>query len=636
MSPTAGNMLRHAVSALVAVALLVATPAPAEAISPDEIITLTKLGIGPTEIIKAIKKDRTVFNLSVADILSLKKARVDEEVLKFMLVTPQKFGRGKAARTAPSASPAAAPEETEAERKARDEKLRQEALKLLEERRRAEEAQRRAFAKGVLAKGNALAQEGRFVEAIKAFQKFMDQGQFAPDSEEAYLAKFGIANALVRSGMHQAAARALLEVLLAGAERPFFQTAFKQLRDLRQKVNYAPPGLEELTRFFVGGFSQGFQDEYNYVLGEFYSDYNNWTQALKYLEQVTPRAADYGRAQYLKGLIEVRNQMVKSAVRSFQQAIVATEENESDPAVKDLAYLALARIAYEIGDGDAAIYYYRKVPAESYKGATALYESGWVYFMKGDYARALGTFHTLHSPYFQHQFYPELWILESTIYMNMCRFDHAESGLERYSATISPLGQPLKDFLRTTVRPEAFYRALADTVAGRKVHRLPRALVSPVLADVEFYNLYRTIKQIESEIERIAPHVADLGDYGKELFAKLKALREDRVRETGIKIQRILKDVETELADYEMKVTELEVDLQDEKLEEEQRKLLALETPEEDEPAQAIEKGGAVAIVGSDSWQWPFEGVAWGEYWSDEIGTYRAFVADRCVRAEAE
>ncbi len=610
-------------------------PKSALAITQDEVVTLTKLGIQADEIIKAIEKDKTVFNLTVTDILALKKASVDEKVLKFMLSTPNRFGKqpggeqtgpGETTPTGPTE-----PVETEEQKKAREEQMRLEALKLLEERKKAEEAQRAAFAKGVLATGRALADQGKFVESIQAFQKFVEQGGFAPDSEEAYLAKFGIANALVKAGLYQAAAKELVEVVLAGPERPFFQTAFQQLRELRRKVNYSPPDLEEMTRFFVDNFSRGFQDEFNYVLGEFYFDYNNWSQALKYLDAVSPQAPDYARAQYLKGLVEIRNQLAKSAVQSFQKAIIATEENATDPEVKDLAFLALARIAYEVGDADAAIYYYRKVPKGTAKQATALYESAWVYFVKGDYSRALGTFQTLHSPYFKHQFYPELWILEATVYMNLCHFESAEEALAQYAKEVTPLGVPLKDFLLKTVRPEDYYDALVSTVSGKQSSGLPRELAAPVLGNVEFYNLYKTLKQIEHEQKIIASKGQALGGFGQEIATKLEALHKDRTRELGIKIQRILKETEGVLADYDQKKLEIEVDLGDLRIEEEAKKLEALNGDEETTtPPPTAESGGTVAIVGSDTWEWPFE----GEYWKDEIGYHRSFIKDQCVREQ--
>ena len=40
--------------------------------------------------------------------------------------------------------------------------------------------------------------------------------------------------------------------------------------------------------------------------------------------------------------------------------------------------------------------------------------------------------------------------------------------------------------------------------------------------------------------------------------------------------------------------------------------------------------GGSTAIVGASQWQWGFE----GEYWKEEIGTYRAFIKNQCVRED--
>ena len=620
------------IACLLTLPVLTATGSEARAeITVQQVKGLTTMGIAPTEIIKAIEREKTVFNLTVQDILGLKKAGVDQKVLTYMLSTPQRFGKKGTSKgktettTTPDTS---APALTDEERRAEEERMRQEALKLLEEKKRAEEARRKAYAKGVLAKGRALAQAGKFVESIQAYKSFVEQGGFAPDTEEAYLANFGIAEALVKAGLYQAAAKQLVDILLAGPERPFFQSAFEQLRELRKKVNYSPPDLEELTKFFVGKFSRSFQDSYNYVIGEFYYDYNNWSQVLKYLDVVTPRSKDYGKAQYLKGLVEVRNQLYKSAVASFQRAIIATEENNSDAEVKDLSFLALARIAYEAGDYDAAIYYYRKIPNRSYKRATALYESAWVYFVKGDFSRALGTFHTLHSPYFAHQFYPELWILESTIYMNLCHFKFAEKALQEFRREVLPLGTPLKSFLVKTVRPEEFYVAVVSTLQGKKSYALPRRLIALVMSDVDFYNLYKTVKQIESEQALIRQNEAQLGEFGKELSSKLADLHAGRVRDMGYKIQQILKASEGNLADYEQKSREIQEDLYNEQLQEEERKLIA---GEEAKPEETAETGGATAIVGSDSWEWPFE----GDYWSDEIGYYRAFIRDKCPKEDS-
>jgi tetratricopeptide (TPR) repeat protein len=625
-------------STIGALLVLAGAPAEASAITAEEVITLTKLGISPEEIVKAVKKDRTVFQLDVSEILRLKKAGVHPDVIKFMLQTPTLFGTktGTSATGTPNDTGATSPppeerELTEEEKRAREERMRQEAMKLLEEKKKAEERQRQAFAQGVLKTGRDLADAGKWVESVETFQRFVEASGFAPNSEEAYLAEFGIANALVKAGLLQSAAKELVEVLLHGPEKPFFQTAFDLLRELRREINYSPPNLEELTRFSVESFSKAFRNEFSYVLGEFFYEYQNWDQALAFLDQVTPEAPDYARAQYLKGLVEVRNKLYKSAVKSFQRAVLATEENHSDREVKDLAFMALARIAYEAGDADAGIYYYRKVPRDSYKYSQSLYESAWVYLMKADYSRALGMFQDLHSPHFRHHFFPELWILEATIYMHLCHFSVAEQALERFRAEISPMAVPLKQFLLKTVRPEDYYTSLVQTVAGKESYGLPPRLGAPVLANVEFYNLYKTIKRIEKEQETIEGQRSRLGAFGDDLADKLKMLHADRVREIGIKIQRILNETQNDLADWELKLKEIEVDLQDQKIAEEERKLRCINDPEACKGDVVVgETGGQVAIVGSDQWEWPFE----GEYWSDEIGYHRAFIQEVCAEEE--
>ena len=103
-------------------------------------------------------------------------------------------------------------------------------------------------------------------------------------------------------------------------------------------------------------------------------------------------------------------------------------------------------------------------------------------------------------------------------------------------------------------------------------------------------------------------------------------------------------------------------------------KLLELEGIEETQESESVEVGGAIAIVGSGSWSWPFQGhvtgvvieeelgfgalgddfmddtgleasggattkpdqtantvpTGFGEYWADEIGSYRAFIKSKC------
>lgn len=621
------------------VALALSYAAPALAITLDQVFTLLESEVPDETIVKKIQKDGSKFTLGPKEIMELKRRGASQKLIQFM-ITSAAAGKGAPAGgggEVEKAKEVKKPERelSEAEKAAEEARLKEESLRILEEQKKREEAGRKMFAGKVLAAGQAYANNGEFVKAIQTFTKFVEEGvdgvAFAPDSAEAYSAKYGIANALARAGLVQSAADTLLDVVRAGSDKLFFVHAFEQLRELRKQIIYRPPELEELTKIAVSAFEQPFQDAYFYFVGEALNDFGVKDQARPYLEKVSTKAADYARAQYLIGLMAIPENpeeklvggQVKDASEAFQKSVLAAEGQLDGRPVVDLAYLALARLAYDIQQFDAAIYYYKKISKNSPKLATAFYESGWTYFLKGDTSRALGTFHALHSPYFAHQFYPELWVLEATAYVNLCHADKAEQAMKMFEEKIFVLGPPLRDFLKRSKRPEEFYNNFLAAVNNPKSGvGLPRQLQSPVLSNVEFYNLHQTVKQIDKEDKIIRANLAALGPTGQELLQKLGQRRTERVSEAGVVIQQTLRQAQKELDLYFDKLAQLRLDLDEirtQEIEEEQ-------AGRGKELGDAVAKEGPVAIAGSDSMSWPFE----GEFWKDEIGAYRSYLKSKC------
>jgi tetratricopeptide (TPR) repeat protein len=619
-----------------ALASLLSTGYAAEAlaISMEQIISLLDVEATDDQIIKRIQKDGSKFNLTPKEIMELKRKGATDKLIRFMLST----GAGTAPKAAEAAPKKPVERElTDAERAAEEAKLREESIRLAEEQKRREEAQRAAFAGKVLRQGQDYANAGQFVPAIQVFTKFVEDGvggmPFAPDSNEAYIAKYGMANALARAGLIQSAADTLLDVVALGSDKMFFQTAFSQLRDLRKQIIYRPPELEKLTGLSVDRFDAGFQDSFYYMLGESLKDYIGSDRARAYLEKVSSTSKDYARAQYLLGLMEIPDNpddkltgaQVKAASESFQRAVEAAEAHADMRPVVDLAYLALARLAYDIQQFDAAIFYYKKISKNSPKLATAFYESGWTYFLKGDTSRALGTFHALHSPYFAHHFYPELWVLEATAYVNMCLPDRAEAAMKMFEDKVMVLGPPLRDFLKRPRKNGEYYAQFVAAVNNPKsAQGLPRQLQSPVLMNVEFFNLHNTIKQIQKEEQIITAKLGELGPFGQEVLSKLGQRRKDLEFESSTLIQQTLRQAQRELELYQDKLAQLRLDLDEIRVGELDKELAG----EAAAAGEAVAKEGPVAIAGSDSMSWPFQ----GEFWKDEIGAYRSFLKSKCNR----
>ena len=96
-----------------------------------------------------------------------------------------------------------------------------------------------------------------------------------------------------------------------------------------------------------------------------------------------------------------------------------------DWRTRELAFMNLARIHYEARQNRNAIYYYGKVERGGEQWLEALYEAAWAYYRIGDYEQALGNMITLHSPFFQNEYFPESLTVKAIIYYENCRYEEA-------------------------------------------------------------------------------------------------------------------------------------------------------------------------------------------------------------------
>ena len=78
------------------VAVLLLAPATVRAVTVDDIIAMSKSGVGDSVLIALIDADQTVFHLTPGQIVELKRAGVSDHVVVKMIDTARQFeGRGQ-------------------------------------------------------------------------------------------------------------------------------------------------------------------------------------------------------------------------------------------------------------------------------------------------------------------------------------------------------------------------------------------------------------------------------------------------------------------------------------------------------------------------------------------------------------
>ncbi len=636
-------------TALLAFLFVLIPAVEAAAIDKAQLVQMSKIGIGDKELITLIDASgKDELKVTKEEIGELRLQGVSDAVIEHL----KKSGRvvdGAAPADAPADTPPAdtppgdtppadiappgdvslepAPaDEGEDKGPMTEEELDAEMKRRMEAKKEEEERQRRLDGMARrLPEAKQLVDSGDNMPAARLYLEFLALNP-DPVSEEWYEAKFGLAKALYQEGILSGASTPLFEVVTAGAEKKHFKEAFGMLQDLTKKIGYRPPALEELTTLYLGDLNAEFQDEFNYYMGKFFFDYEKSDLAIEYLDKVSQGAPDYPEALYVKGIAKLDPAVndTAGALNDFQSAILAGEaEPGGNEEILQLGYLALARTFYEVGFYDVALFYYQKLPNNSARNAEATFEQAWTYFLKNDYARSLGTFHTLHSPYYSKWYFPDLYILEATVYLNLCMFEQSKVALAEFQKTYLDKQPRLGEFLAETTEPRSLWNSMMTTFEKEEGEtKLPRIFANAVLDDLEFFNTYQVIQRLQAEQAALQNNMGALGEFGETVLARVNTQLDTKIEEGGILVQQKLGGIDRELTDWDIKATQISFDIDaEDKAQLEQR----LTNPDWQPPTA---EGGTTFLVVADDWQrWDFE----GEYWLDEVSNYRSGLRSQCL-----
>ena len=138
------------------------------------------------------------------------------------------------------------------------------------------------------------------------------------------------------------------------------------------------------------------------------------------------------------------------------------------------------------------------------------------------------------------------------------------------------------------------------------------------MADADFHRLHRVITQLQDELTLLDEMESSLGSRGETSRSLVEGDLSNRQLEVAVLVHDLIQDLLDELDDWWFKSQEVSIEIADL----EARYLEAILRSGEN----AIQEGTTFVIV-ADDWQyWPWE----GEYWLDEVGSYRGNLTTRC------
>jgi hypothetical protein len=222
---------------------------------------------------------------------------------------------------------------------------------------------------------------------------------------------------------------------------------------------------------------------------------------------------------------EGENLFCKVADPKRQDRTTPVFADEKFFAVRDLARLALGRVAHEQSRFDDARYYYYLVPRDSDRLAEALYEAATTRYEKKDYEGARELLDELKGLKAHHRYEDEAQILDAYIDLALCRFPESDAKLQAFLRQY----EPVRDAARRLGQSERGTRALlaaarTGTDAGGAVSAgvsvTPdqlRAVAALVRIDPLYGEIARKRAVLEREATGLRAAMGTIGDMQRSL-----------------------------------------------------------------------------------------------------------------------
>jgi hypothetical protein len=337
-----------------------------------------------------------------------------------------------------------------------------------------------------LAEAETLRGTGRQDEAIARLYELVDDPQFAPfqNDEEGRSALFFLGDSLATAGAYEPARDYLRRVLnLPGAwqrEATQARRAVRRLVEIALESDGYEQGLSDLASVPHDAPADA-KAEVRYLTGRAREASGDPILADSAYADIDAHSRWWSQATYLRGLIALDAGRLKEAEDLLCKVADPKRQGRTTPvfadqrffAVRDLARLALGRLAHEESRFDDSRYYYYLVPRDSERLAEALYEAATSRYEKKDYDGALELLDELGALDGHHPYDDEAIILRAYVQLGRCKFDDADALLKKFIRVYEPVRNEARRVLASENSLREFTRS-ADNSPGALATRLRR------------------------------------------------------------------------------------------------------------------------------------------------------------------
>jgi len=469
------------------------------------------------------------------------------------------------------------------------------------------------------------------------------EGQSGDDEGNKQRGEFFMGKALFNLKYYSASLSYFDRIVQKGPSHRYYAKTLQWLASLSRFLPESAGVLEKIGKYTRQDLDQPalepVRDELYYLLGRYHYQKGNFADAVGLFSSVPEKSEFYPKAKFFEGITYVRENKGKQASDSFKailRKVKSYEDPDKVPKVlkefEQLANLSLGRIFYTTRQYDQSIKYFEKIPGpDAREGASvdwlpSLFEASWAYFQKDGDSKALGNIHSINSPFFETEFYPESYILKAVIYFNRCNYDRSAEAIREYNDIYPPLKKELDEILAKNPDNAQFYDYVVKVKSGEAglSERLQHA-VEGALYDRTLQKNIDYVTELDKELKNVDKadpawkSTAVAGNILQDLTLQKSLAANEAGQLSRARLTRLMQEIQD--------LTKQAIKVEYETLNAQKGQLTAGLAGEQ-QMLNPNAKNYNTIQIDDEHQQWPFK----GEYWRDELGYYRFKVANKCGR----
>ncbi|MGE0764269.1 MAG: hypothetical protein AB7N80_13385 [Bdellovibrionales bacterium] len=297
-----------------------------------------------------------------------------------------------------------------------------------------------------------------------------------------------------------------LSALIMNEDREFASDAIKTLaKDLPMEYEIA---FSKLIRNLKNQklIPKESTDEVNYLTAKGAVKEGDHQTGRSYAEKVPESSPRYGNSQYLIGVawFSLGNANKGAGKLESLRNWMATKKI-NDKNLNSLTAINLARIKFTQGRFKEALPLYMAIDKDHPLWVQGLIEQGWTQLAQDDFSGAIGNMYSLHSPYFRSVYKPESFVVRTIGYLNICQYGDAYRTLSWLEREYRPWVEGVNQYIGKRKLASEYYDTTIRYLKGKSsddMDGLPYQIIREMARQKEFLNAQTSLNAKAEEVGR--------------------------------------------------------------------------------------------------------------------------------------